>query len=68
MAMFAPIPLPGIDNPQFKDVMDYYEQLQLLRMRKDLILDYEAHFITQGDISHVDLEFPPLSLQEEFDF
>jgi DNA polymerase-1 len=46
----------------------YYEQLQLLRMRKDLILDYEAHFITQGDISHVDLEFPPLSLQEEFDF
>lgn len=28
MAMFAPIPLPGIDNPQFKDVMDYFEQLQ----------------------------------------
>lgn len=28
MAMFAPIPLPGIDNPQFKDVMDYLEQLR----------------------------------------
>lgn len=28
MAMFGPIPLPGIDNPQFKDVMDYWEQIQ----------------------------------------
>lgn len=28
MAMFAPIPLPGIDNPQFKDVMDYFDTLK----------------------------------------
>lgn len=28
MAMFAPIPLPGMDNPQFKDVMDYFDTLK----------------------------------------
>jgi hypothetical protein len=28
MAMFAPIPLPGIDNDPFKDVMDYFETIQ----------------------------------------
>ncbi len=37
MAMFAPIPLPGIDNSQFKDVMDYFETLQERKMKQPLV-------------------------------
>lgn len=36
MAMFAPIPLPG-NNDAFKDVMDYFEQLQNRKMKQPLI-------------------------------
>ena len=37
MAMFAPIPMPTGANEVFKDVMDYYEQLQNRRMKQPLI-------------------------------
>lgn len=37
MAMFAPIPLPGIDNPQFKDVMDYFAQMKEMNQKKPLL-------------------------------
>lgn len=37
MAMFAPIPLPGIDNPQFKDVMDFWQQLKDMQIRRPLL-------------------------------
>ena len=36
MGMFAPIPLPGIDNPQFKDVMDYFQQLKEMKIKAPL--------------------------------
>lgn len=36
MAMFAPIPLPSTDNPQFKDIMDYLETIQARKQQKPL--------------------------------
>lgn len=35
MAMFAPIPMPQGHNEVFKDVMDYYEQLQKRKAQQD---------------------------------
>jgi hypothetical protein len=37
MAIFAPIPLPRADNPQFKDVMDYFEQIKERKMKEPLM-------------------------------
>lgn len=37
MAIFAPIPLPSIDNHQFKDVMDFWEQLQERKAKQPLL-------------------------------
>lgn len=35
MAMFGSIPLPNIDNHQFKDVMDYFQQLKQAQTQRD---------------------------------
>lgn len=37
MAMFSPIPLPGADNPQFKDVADFWQQMQEMKQKRPLM-------------------------------